>query len=315
MIEIRHLTKKYPGKLAVDDISFTINRGEILGLLGRNGAGKSTTMNIITGCLSPTSGNVVLDGHDITAEPEQVKRRIGYLPEFPPLYDDMTAHEYLQFCCRIKGVDKRQIPSHIRDIAELTDITDQLPRLIRHLSKGYRQRVGLAQALVGSPDVIILDEPTVGLDPRQIAQMRALIKQLGERHTVVLSSHILSEVQDVCQRVVIMSRGRIVAEDSLPNLTSAGGDVKRLRLRVAGAEKRVAPLIEALPGVLDVRALGEREPGSMDFEIETAHDRDIRRPLFDAMARADAPILMLKPMEADLMDVFLKLTGDEEALP
>ncbi len=311
MIEIQNVSKRYGSKLAVDDISFTINRGEILGFLGRNGAGKSTTMNIITGYLSASSGRVLLDGHDILEEPREVKRRIGYLPEFPPLYDEMTVEEYLRFVCEIKDVKKSQIRPHIDDITELMSITDHRKRLIKNLSKGYKQRVGMAQAMVGNPDVIILDEPTVGLDPRQIIEIRNLIKDLGKDHTIVLSSHILHEIADVCERVVIINKGKLVAQDTLSNLQRGINDTFRLRLRVAGDVAEARGVLSALEGARQIDTMGTKEPGTSDFMIESDRDVDLRRPLFEALAGAHLPILMLRPMDIELEDIFLQLTGDE----
>ncbi len=312
MIEIQHVSKRYGKKFAVKDISFTINKGEILGFLGRNGAGKSTTMNIITGYLSASEGRVLLDGHDILEEPREVKRRIGYLPEFPPLYEDMTVDEYLRFCCEIKGVKKTQITPHLSDITGLMRIGDVRKRLIRNLSKGYKQRVGMAQTLVGNPDVIILDEPTVGLDPRQIIEIRKLIKDLGADHTIVLSSHILHEVADVCERVVIINQGQIVAQDTLANLTSGINETSRLRVRVVGPVNEVKQTLSALDGVNSVDVVGVKEPDSMDYLIETSRDVDVRRAAFDVLSKANHPILMLRPMDIELEDIFLQLTGDGE---
>ena len=233
MIELKHVTKRYGAKCAVDDISFTINRGEVLGFLGRNGAGKSTTMNMITGYISASEGQILLDGMDVLEQPREVKRRIGYLPEQPPLYMDMTVEEYLKFVCDIKEVRRKSQKAHLDDLYNLVKITDVRHRLIKNLSKGYKQRVGLAQALVGNPDVVIMDEPTVGLDPKQIIEIRKLISGLGENHTVVLSSHILHEVADVCDRVVIINKGRIVAQDTLANLTKGIGEAIRLTVRIS----------------------------------------------------------------------------------
>ena len=218
MIEVRHLTKKYGDTLAVSDLSFTIESGHIYGFLGPNGAGKSTTMNIMTGCLAATEGDVIIGGHDIYEEPRQAKKLIGYLPEQPPLYMDSTPREYLTFVARAKGVQKSELKGQIQKAMESTDIVDMADRLIRHLSKGYRQRVGIAQAILGDPEVVILDEPTVGLDPMQIIEIRDLIRELGKDRTVILSSHILSEIQAVCDRVIIISNGKKLADDSLENL-------------------------------------------------------------------------------------------------
>ena len=311
MIEIQNVSKRYGNKLAVNDVSFTIKKGEILGFLGRNGAGKSTTMNIVTGYISASSGRVLLDGHDILEEPREVKRRIGYLPEMPPLYMDMTVDEYLKFVCAIKDVKPSYVKSHLDDITELIRITDVRKRLIKNLSKGYKQRVGMAQALVGNPEVVIMDEPTVGLDPKQIIEIRKLIKQLGEDHTIVLSSHILHEVADVCERVVIINQGKIVAQDTLDNLTKNISDTSRFRLRIAGAERDVYKAIRDIPGTRSVDEMGCKEPDSYDFLVEADRGADIRRPLFNQMANMGCPILMLRPMDIELEDIFLQLTTDK----
>ena len=311
MIEIQNVSKRYGNKLAVNDVSFTIKKGEILGFLGRNGAGKSTTMNIVTGYISASYGRVLLDGHDILEEPREVKRRIGYLPEMPPLYMDMTVDEYLKFVCAIKDVKPSYVKSHLDDITELIRITDVRKRLIKNLSKGYKQRVGMAQALVGNPEVVIMDEPTVGLDPKQIIEIRKLIKQLGEDHTIVLSSHILHEVADVCERVVIINQGKIVAQDTLDNLTKNISDTSRFRLRIAGPERDVYKAIRDIPGTRSVDEMGCKEPDSYDFLVEADRGADIRRPLFNQMAKMGCPILMLRPMDIELEDIFLQLTTDK----
>ena len=311
MIEIQNVSKRYGNKLAVNDVSFTIKKGEILGFLGRNGAGKSTTMNIVTGYISASSGRVLLDGHDILEEPREVKRRIGYLPEMPPLYMDMTVDEYLKFVCAIKDVKPSYVKSHLDDITELIRITDVRKRLIKNLSKGYKQRVGMAQALVGNPEVVIMDEPTVGLDPKQIIEIRKLIKQLGEDHTIVLSSPILHVVADVCERVVIINQGKIVAQDTLDNLTKNISDTSRFRLRIAGAERDVYKAIRDIPGTRSVDEMGCKEPDSYDFLVEADRGADIRRPLFNQMAKMGCPILMLRPMDIELEDIFLQLTTDK----
>lgn len=311
MIEIQNVSKRYGNKLAVDDISFTIKKGEILGFLGRNGAGKSTTMNIVTGYISASSGHVLLDGYDILENPREFKRRIGYLPEQPPLYMDMTVDEYLRFVCSIKDVKKSYIKSHLDDITELIRITDVRGRLIKNLSKGYKQRVGMAQALVGNPEVVIMDEPTVGLDPKQIIEIRKLIKQLGEDHTIVLSSHILHEVADVCERVVIINQGKIVAQDTLDNLTKNVSDSARFRLRVAGPEREVYKVVRELPGIRSVDEMGSKEADAFDFLVESDRSVDIRRPLFQQLSKLGYPILMLRPMDIELEDIFLQLTTDK----
>ena len=315
MIEIQHVTKRYGDKLAVNDASFTLRKGEILGFLGRNGAGKTTTMNIITGYISATSGTVKLDGYDILDDPREVKRRIGYLPEMPPLYMDMTVNEYLRFVCAVKDVKRSQVSAHLSDITGLIGLGEVRGRLIRNLSKGYRQRVGMAQALVGNPEVVILDEPTVGLDPKQILEVRQLIRQLGEDHTIVLSSHILPEVADVCDRLVIIHQGRIVAEDTLAHLTHAEGDNRKYRLRVAGEEKKVYDALCETDGIRRVDRLGSKEENTFDFLLQADGSRDVRALVFTRMANLGCPILMQKPVDLELEDVFLQLTGDsgEEA--
>ena len=310
MIEIQHVTKRYGDKLAVNDASFTIRKGEILGFLGRNGAGKTTTMNIITGYTSASSGTVKLDGYDILEDPREVKRRIGYLPEVPPLYMDMTVNEYLRFVCAIKDVRRSQVAAHLKDITELIGLGEVRTRLIRNLSKGYRQRVGMAQALVGNPEVVILDEPTVGLDPKQIQEVRRLIRQLGSDHTIVLSSHILPEVADVCDRLVIIHHGRIVAEDTLAHLTRADAEAGKIRLRIAGPEQKVHEALRGIEGVRRVDSLGSREEGTCDYMVHADGSLDMRRAVFERMAQLGCPILIQRPVEPELEDIFLQLTGD-----
>ena len=312
MIKIDNVTKRYGSKLAADHISFEINKGEVLGLLGPNGAGKSTTMNIITGYLSASEGTVLLDGRDILDEPRYVKRRIGYLPEQPPLYQDMTVDEYLKFVCAIKEVNKNSVTAHLETICGLVRISEVRKRLIKNLSKGFRQRVGIAQALVGNPDVIILDEPTIGLDPMEIIEIRTLIKKLGSEHTLVLSSHILTEVSDVCDRVVIIDEGRVKAVDTLANLTAGDSGVSRMTARVAGPEERVRRAIIEIEGVLDVRSLGTKEPESIDWLIESDHKKDIRKRMFVKLAELNAPLLLLRPMDMSLEDIFIKITSGSE---
>ena len=315
MIEIQHVTKRYGNKLAVNDVSFSIQKGEILGFLGRNGAGKTTTMNIITGYISATSGTVKLDGYDILDDPREAKRRIGYLPEMPPLYLDMTVNEYLRFVCAIKDVKRSQAAAHLKDITELIGLGEVRGRLIRNLSKGYRQRVGMAQALVGNPEVVILDEPTVGLDPKQILEVRRLIRQLGEDHTIVLSSHILPEVADVCDRLVIIHQGKIVAEDTMAHMIHAESDIRKYQLRIAGAEKAVYDALRETDGIRQVDCLGSKEENTFDFLLQADASCDVRPLVFTRMANMGCPILMQKPVDLDLEDVFLHLTGEsgEEA--
>jgi ABC-2 type transport system ATP-binding protein len=314
MIQVQNVTKRYGQHVAVDDVSFEVKKGEILGFLGPNGAGKSTTMNILTGYISATEGSVLVDGMDIMEEPVEIKRRIGYLPEFPPLYMDMTVEEYLDFVYDIKKTglarDKRRQEDMDR-ILELTKIQDMRGRLIKNLSKGYKQRVGLAQALIGDPQVLILDEPTVGLDPKQIIEIRSLIKKLGREHTIILSSHILPEVSAVCERVIIINDGRIVASDTMENLSRGLDNKNRLLLRVAGSENSALKAIKAVDGVKYAEAQGVKETDTVDILVEA--DMDIRRPLFNALARAQYPILMMRPLDMSLEDIFLRVTaGDKE---
>lgn len=312
MIELKHVTKRYGAKCAVNDISFTINKGEVLGFLGRNGAGKSTTMNMITGYISASEGQILIDGMDILELPREAKRRIGYLPELPPLYMDMTVEEYLKFVCEIKEVRRKSQKAHLDDLYNLVKITDVRHRLIRNLSKGYKQRVGVAQALVGNPEVVIMDEPTVGLDPKQIIEIRKLISGLGENHTVVLSSHILHEVADVCDRVVIINKGQIVAQDTLANLTHGIGESIRLTVRIIGPEKPVTRMLREIPGVKYVETLGSREADSVDYLVESDSKTDVRRPLVNAVLAGGYSLLMLKPMDVTLEDIFLQLTSEDK---
>ncbi len=311
MIQVENLTKKYGDHIAVDNASFTVEKGEILGFLGPNGAGKSTVMNIITGYISATEGSVKVAGYDILDEPEEVKRRIGYLPEFPPLYGDMTVIEYLDFVGDIKSLEKKDKKENIQRVMDLVRIDNVKGRLIKNLSKGYRQRVGLAQAILGAPDVLILDEPTVGLDPKQIIEMRNLIKELGKEHTVILSSHILPEVSAVCDRVIIINKGRIVASDTPTNLSRRIGDSSRLILRVAGPEKQVVKILGGITGVKYADSQGSREPDTVDVVVEADKDVDIRKPVFNRLSEAGYPILMMKSMDLTLEDIFLHVTTEE----
>ncbi len=310
MIEVQNLTKQYGTKKAVDNLTFTVNDGEILGFLGPNGAGKSTTMNMLTGYISSTSGKALINGVDILDDPINAKKNIGYLPEIPPLYLDMTVKDYLNFVYDLK---KCKIPrkAHLEDVCGLVKITDVYNRIIRNLSKGYKQRVGLAQALIGNPPILILDEPTVGLDPKQIIEIRTLIKKLGKKHTVILSSHILPEIQAVCDRVIIINRGKIAADDTTENLTKNITTDYRLVARIDGPREEVLKTIKSISGVISVTADMEREKGVYDYEIETKEDADIRRELFKRVAARNWIILGLKTSEMTLEDIFLKITMDD----
>jgi ABC-2 type transport system ATP-binding protein len=269
-------------------------------------------MNIITGYISATEGTVTVDGYDILDNPEEVKKRIGYMPELPPLYLDMTVREYLNFVFEIKKVDLKDRKQEMDRILELVRITDVSDRLIKNLSKGYKQRVGLAQALVGNPPVLILDEPTVGLDPKQIIEIRNLIKQLGRKHTIILSSHILPEVSAVCERVVIINKGRIVASDTPENLSKRLGESSKLTLRIAASERQAVKVLKDVAGIKYVEAQGVREPDTVDVWIEAEKDIDVRRPVFNALSRAGYPILQMKSMDLTLEDIFLQVTTQEK---
>lgn len=310
MIEVKHLTKQYGDKLAVNDISFTVEDGEILGLLGPNGAGKSTTMNMLTGYISSTSGQALINGIDILEDPIKAKAQIGYLPELPPLYLDMTVMGYLNFVYDLK---KCKLPrrSHLKDVCNLCRISDVSGRVIKHLSKGYRQRVGLAQALINNPPILILDEPTVGLDPKQIIEIRTLVKKLGKKHTVILSSHILTEVQEVCDRVVIINHGQIAANDTIDNLSKAVSGVNRLVVRINGPKNEVLQAIRGLEDVTKVRADMEREPGIFEFEIEAKPDADIRPALNQMVESHGWYIYKMDLGVMTLEDAFLKITMGE----
>ncbi len=307
MIEVKNLTKRYGDIKALDDISFTVDTGEVLGFLGPNGAGKSTTMNIITGYISYTSGTVTVDGTEILENPRETKRKIGYLPEIPPLYPEMTVRKYLEFMFDLKKV-KLPKKEHIEEIMRLVRITDMADRLIKNLSKGYRQRVGFGQALLGNPPVLILDEPTVGLDPKQIIEIRKLIRSLGKKHTVIFSSHVLSEISATCDRIIVISEGRLVADSKADELSKALADTQKLSLTVEGSPSDVLGEIKKIPGVkkyMKVRELGEK---SAVYSVEYGNEFDIRREVFSAMARINAPILEMKSGNESLEDMFLKLT-------
>ena len=310
MIEVKNLVKSYGDKLAVAGINFKAQDGEILGFLGPNGAGKSTTMNILTGYLSSTSGEAYINGHDILEDPIAAKKEIGYLPEFPPLYLDMTVKEYLYFVYELRGCTLPR-NTHLKEICELVKIDNVYDRRINNLSKGYKQRVGLAQALVGNPNVLILDEPTVGLDPKQIIEIRTLIKKLGKNHTVILSSHILSEVQAVCDRIVVINQGKIVADDTADNLSRELTADHKLIARIDGPKDEVIKLVQTIPGVVSVVADLQRERGVWEYNIEAIEGTDIRRELNRRLMSRNWYILGLRSSELSLEDIFLKLTMGE----
>ncbi len=308
MVEIKNLVKYYGENKAVDDISFTVEDGEVLGFLGPNGAGKSTTMNILTGFISATSGQVKINGFDILEQPEEARKCIGYLPEQPPLYKDMTVLEYLRFVCDIKGVKKSEQSVKLAEIMALVKITDVRKRLINNLSKGYKQRVGIAQALVGDPDVLVLDEPTVGLDPKQIKEIRQTIRQLGKKHTILLSSHILSEVSATCDRVIIINNGKIAASGSADSLGQAIGGVSRVEVIVATENERAMSVLRHVPGVTDVSFL-RKEKGALAYEYQTLEHQDVRTDVFRAFAKENMPIIGMRSLNPTLEDIFLKVTS------
>jgi len=312
VIEVQHLTKRYGRVTAVDDVSFRVERGEILGFLGPNGAGKTTTMRILTGYMPATEGKAIVAGFDVFDQPLEAKRRTGYLPETPPLYPDMSVVEYLDFVAKIKGVPSSGRRERVRGAMERTRIADMANRACSKLSKGYRQRVGLAQALIHNPDVLILDEPTAGLDPKQIIETRQLIKDLAGDHTVILSTHILPEVSQTCQRVVIINKGRVVAIDTPDNLTSRlrGNETMYVQVDASGGD--AASLLGSIPGVTRVSPADHRD-GIVGFEIESQHGHDVRRDLSRAIVSAGWGLLELRPMRMSLEEIFLSLTTDEAA--
>lgn len=308
MIKIEHLTKKYGDRYAINDISFSVEKGEIVGFLGPNGAGKTTTMSILTGYLSSTSGTAMVDGMDILEHPMAVKRKIGYLPEMPPLYLDMTVKEYLDFIYDLKKCD---IPrrKHIDEIASVVKINDVMNRMIKNLSKGYRQRVGIAGALVGNPEVIIFDEPTNGLDPKQIIDIRNLIKDLGRDHTVILSTHILSEVKSICDRIIIINEGKLVADSKINDIEGALRGNRRIMIRIDGPQASVENALRRINGVMSVSRAAEYDDGSCSYLVESQNEIDVRKPIFNMLAQNSWPILSLEPVGATIENIFLSVVG------
>jgi ABC-2 type transport system ATP-binding protein len=312
LIIVNHLTKRYGDHTAVDDLSFEVKEGQIYGFLGPNGAGKSTTMNIMTGYIASTKGEVLINGHDILKEPEEAKKCIGYLPEMPPLYYDMTVKEYLRFAAELKKIPRAERTKMIEEVMEMVKISDMGSRLIKNLSKGYKQRVGLAQAILGYPQVIILDEPTVGLDPKQIIEIRELIKELGKKHTVILSSHILSEVSAVCDYIMIISHGRLVASNTPEKLETMAAGGSTLELSVKGEKERIENVLRMVSGILQIEMKPSKdEVEAFDIKLET-ENCEIREELFYKLAEEKCPILRMQFMRMSLEDVFLELTQEEE---
>ncbi len=314
MIEVKHLNKKYGSQMAVSDLSFTIKPGGIYGFLGPNGAGKSTTMNIMTGCLAATSGEVKIDGYDIFEQPKEAKKKIGYLPELPPLYVDQTVREYLYFVARAKGIKKTEVESELHTVIEETSIEDVSGKMIRHLSKGYRQRVGIAQALIGNPEIIILDEPTVCLDPAQIIEIRDLIKDLGKKHTVILSSHILSEVQAICDNVLIIHKGKLVAFDKLENLSRTLSSGNTIEISCEAGEDKVRSLLANIDGInsVNVQNAAEEICDAMMYVGEN-DPAAVCREIFKVFAADGTVLQKLNPVTATLEDIFMRITSDSYA--
>lgn len=312
MIEVENLVKRYGSHMAVDHLSFRVKKGQIYGFLGPNGAGKSTTMNIMTGYVAATEGSVRINGYDILTQPEEAKRCIGYLPELPPLYQEMTVSEYLKFVSELKRIPKEGREKQIKEVMEMTMIADVSERLIRNLSKGYKQRVGLAQAILGYPEVIILDEPTVGLDPKQIIEIRDLIRSLGENHTVILSSHILSEVSAVCDHIMIISDGRLVASDSPEGLQKLQNKTMSLEITVLGKEETMKDTLGKLEGIQEIVYSSNKEKNEVYISLKTACDKDISREAGIALAEMQIPVIAMSKQEETLEDIFLELTAGEE---
>ncbi len=314
MIEVQNLTKSYGPLRAVNGISFTLEKGEVLGFLGPNGAGKSTTMNMLTGLLLPTEGMIKIVGIDMSEDPKKAKKHLGYLPEIPPLYPDMTVEEFLEFACELKEVKKGK-KEEIQRILGLLNIKNVKGRLIKNLSKGYKQRIGIAQALVGNPDVLILDEPTVGLDPKQIREIRDVIKELSQNHTIILSSHILPEVSAVCDRIIIMNKGEIAATDTAENLTKSFETSSTLQVQIEGPIDDVLYTVSSVSGVTSVAPKEQIKENVYEYLIKGAVDLDIRRPLFFTLADSKMPILRMEQKRLSLEDVFLQITTIEETTP
>ena len=311
MIEVKNLVKKYGDHTAVDHLSFTVEKGQIYGFLGPNGAGKSTTMNIMTGYLGATDGEVLINGHDILKEPEAAKKSIGYLPELPPLYMDMTVMEYLKFSTELKKIKKEDREAEIEKALKLVKLADVQDRLIKNLSKGYKQRVGLAQAILGFPEIIILDEPTVGLDPKQIIEIRELIRELAKEHTVILSSHILAEIREVCDYIMIISKGKLVASDTPEHLEELMNGSDTIHIETRAEEETVREILSGLKDIEDVTYTQENE--ILKADVKTKERKDIREAIFSAFAEAQCPLLTLQKTTVSLEEVFLELTGGQKS--
>ena len=307
MIEVKNITKKYGSFTAVDNISFKIEEGEIIGLLGPNGAGKSTTMNMITGYIEPTEGEIVINGYDISKKPRKAKSQIGYMPEGVPLYSDLTVKEFVTYMAELKKVDRKTRKEKVEKIIEQTGLKDVEKKLTRNLSRGYKQRVSMAGALVGEPKILILDEPTVGLDPKQITEIRALIKELGKTHTVILSSHILSEVSQICNKVIIINKGKIVAVDTPENLEKKVASNNTTYVTVEDTENKMETIKETIPEIKEIKLIKENEDGTKQYALESDKDVDLRKIVFNEFAKENITIFEMKKVDTTLEDAFMKL--------
>ena len=307
MIEVKNITKKYGSFTAVDNISFKIEEGEIIGLLGPNGAGKSTTMNMITGYIEPTEGEIVINGYDISKKPRKAKSQIGYMPEGVPLYSDLTVKEFVTYMAELKKVDRKTRKEKVEKIIEQTGLKDVEKKLTRNLSRGYKQRVSMAGALVGKPKILILDEPTVGLDPKQITEIRALIKELGKTHTVILSSHILSEVSQICNKVIIINKGKIVAVDTPENLEKKVANNNTTYVTVEDTENKMETIKETIPEIKEIKLIKENEDGTKQYALESDKDVDLRKIVFNEFAKENITIFEMKKADTTLEDAFMKL--------
>ena len=313
MIEVKNVTKKYGEFLAVDNVNFNIKEGEIVGLLGPNGAGKSTTMNMLTGFIEPTEGEIIIDGYDMEKKPQKAKKQIGYMPEGVPLYNDLTVKEFVSYMADLKMVAKKDRKENIQKVIEQTNLADVQNKLIRNLSRGYKQRVSMAGALVGEPKILILDEPTVGLDPKQITEIRTLIKSLGKNHTIILSSHILSEVSQICEKVIIINKGKIVAVASPKELEEKVKNENTVTVTVEEKEKDIEEITKTIKGVKQIKLVKDNEDGTKEYIIVSEENIDIRKEIFEKYAKEDITIYELKKQEATLEDAFIKLIeGGEE---
>lgn len=307
MIEVKNITKKYGSFTAVDNISFKIEEGEIIGLLGPNGAGKSTTMNMITGYIEPTEGEIIINGYDISKKPRKAKSQIGYMPEGVPLYSDLTVKEFVTYMAELKKVDRKTRKEKVEKIIEQTGLKDVEKKLTRNLSRGYKQRVSMAGALVGEPKILILDEPTVGLDPKQITEIRALIKELGKTHTVILSSHILSEVSQICNKVIIINKGKIVAVDTPENLEKKVASNNTTYVTVEDTENKMETIKETIPEIKEIKLIKENEDGTKQYALESDKDVDLRKIVFNEFAKENITIFEMKKADTTLEDAFMKL--------